>query len=244
MRDSVRWPSPTDPHRRAVGGSRRRVGRRGAVRSRLRASRSVPLTPCQRSARARARRKFKHRSLTTRDPPPTSCPLRARSSTRPQPPARTDPRPHSAAFPPHEHTAPAPRPPSGRTFAPHRHSAASPTSAASPSATGGARHPDGSAPAAVNPSAASNRAIAAGSWIAASTRRGPAHGGQTSTSMPAARRSRSPAANAAGDCGDGYRGVAPAGARGHGRGVPRAGDIRPQPLTSPASPRCPYPQSD
>ncbi|MFN9307625.1 MAG: hypothetical protein ACK6DT_16375, partial [Planctomycetota bacterium] len=49
-----------------------------------------------------ARRKFKHRSRTTRDPPARSCTLRATPSTRPQPPARTDPRPHSAAFPPRE----------------------------------------------------------------------------------------------------------------------------------------------
>ena len=138
-----------------------------------------------------ARRESKHRSRTTRDPPPRPYPLRARSSTRPQPPACTDPRPHCTAFPPREHTAPPPRPASGRNFAPHRHSSASPSSAASPSAAGGARHPDGSAPAAVRPSAASNRAIAAGSWIAASTRRGPAHCGQTSTSMPNTRRSRS-----------------------------------------------------
>jgi hypothetical protein len=97
----------------------------------------------------------------------------------------------SAAFPPREHTGPAPRPPSGRGFAPHRQSAASPSSTASAYAAVGARHPDGSAPAAVRPSAASTRAIAAGSWIAASTRRGPAHSGQTSTSMPNVRRSRS-----------------------------------------------------
>jgi hypothetical protein len=58
---------------------------------------------------SRACRKFKHRSRTTRDPPPQSCPLRAPPSIRPQPPARTDPRPHAAAFPPHEHTAPPPR---------------------------------------------------------------------------------------------------------------------------------------
>ena len=113
-----------------------------------------------------ARRKFKHRSRTTRDPPARFYPLRATPSTRPQPPARTDPRPHATAFPPREHTAAAPRPASGRNFAPHRHSAASPSSAAAPSAAGGARHPDGSAPAAVSPSAASTRAIAAGSWIA------------------------------------------------------------------------------
>ena len=56
-----------------------------------------------------------------------------------------------------EHTAPSPRPPIGRSFAPHRHSAASPSSAASPCAAGGARHSDGSAPAAVRPSAASGR---------------------------------------------------------------------------------------
>ncbi|MFO0450392.1 MAG: hypothetical protein ACK52I_17310, partial [Pseudomonadota bacterium] len=126
-----------------------------------------------------ARRKFKHRSRNTRDPPPPSCPLRATPSIRPQPPARTDPRPHSAAFPPREHTAPAPRPPSDRIFAPHRPSAASPSSAAPPCAAGGARRPDGSDPAAVRPSAPSTSAIAAGSWIAASTRRGPAHCGQT-----------------------------------------------------------------
>ncbi|MFN9974950.1 MAG: hypothetical protein ACK58T_34170, partial [Phycisphaerae bacterium] len=103
----------------------------------------------------------------------------------------THPRPHSAAFPPREDTAPPPRPPSGRNFAPHRHSAALPSSAASPSAAGGARHPDGSDPAAVSPSAASTRAVAAGSRIAASTRRGPAHFGQTSNSLPNARHSRS-----------------------------------------------------
>ncbi|MFN9971753.1 MAG: hypothetical protein ACK58T_17875, partial [Phycisphaerae bacterium] len=61
-----------------------------------------------------ARRKFKHRSRTTRDPPARVYRLRATSSTRPQPPARTDPRPQSAAFPPREHTAPAPRPASDR----------------------------------------------------------------------------------------------------------------------------------
>ncbi|MFO0449265.1 MAG: ParB N-terminal domain-containing protein, partial [Pseudomonadota bacterium] len=54
-----------------------------------------------------ARRKFKQRSRTTRDPPPRFYPLRATPSTRPQPPARTDPRPHATAFPPREHTAPA-----------------------------------------------------------------------------------------------------------------------------------------
>ncbi|MFO0448806.1 MAG: hypothetical protein ACK52I_09110, partial [Pseudomonadota bacterium] len=48
----------------------------------------------------RARRKFKQRSRTTRDPPPRFYPLRATPSTRPQPPARTDPRPHATAFPP------------------------------------------------------------------------------------------------------------------------------------------------
>ncbi|MFO0392568.1 MAG: hypothetical protein ACK548_11975 [Planctomycetota bacterium] len=138
-----------------------------------------------------ARRKFKHRSRTTRDPPARSCTLRATPSTRPQPPARTDPRPHAAAFPPRAHTAAPPRPLSGRNFAPHRHSAGSPSSAASLSTAGGARHPAGSAPAAVRPSAASTRAIAAGSWIAASTRREPAHFVQTSTSMPNTRRSRS-----------------------------------------------------
>jgi hypothetical protein len=53
-----------------------------------------------------------------------------------------------------------------------------------------------------------------------------------------------PTANAAGDCGDGRCGVAPADAHGRGRGVTRAGDIRPQPLTSPASPRCLHPQPD
>ncbi|MBM3961917.1 MAG: sigma-70 family RNA polymerase sigma factor, partial [Planctomycetes bacterium] len=74
-----------------------------------------------------ARRKSKHRSRTTRDPPPRCYPLRATPSTRPQPPARTDPRPHAAAFPPREHTAPPPRPASGRNFAPHRHSAAPPS---------------------------------------------------------------------------------------------------------------------
>jgi len=63
-----------------------------------------------------ARRKFKHRSRTTRDPPPRFYPLRATPSTRPQPPARTDPRPHAAAFPPREHTAPAPRPASYTYF--------------------------------------------------------------------------------------------------------------------------------
>jgi hypothetical protein len=150
---------------------------------------------CRAAARgcpfARARSKFKHRSRTTREPPARDCPLRATPSTRPQPPARTDPRPHATAFPPREHTAPAPRPASSFNFAPHRHSAASPTSAAAPSAAGGARHPAGSDPAAVSPSAASNRTIAAGSWIAASTRRGPAHFGQTSTSMSNTRRSRS-----------------------------------------------------
>ena len=51
-----------------------------------------------------------------------------------------------------------------------------------------------------------------------------------------------PTATAASDCGDGYRGVAPA--DGRGRGVPRAGDVRPPPLASPASPRCPHPQPD
>jgi len=51
-----------------------------------------------------------------------------------------------------------------------------------------------------------------------------------------------PTASAAGDCGDGYRGVAPA--DGRGRGVLLAGDVRPQPLTSPSSPRCPPPQPD
>ena len=51
-----------------------------------------------------------------------------------------------------------------------------------------------------------------------------------------------PKANAAGDCGDGRCGVVPAGA--YGRGAPRAGDVLPQPLTSPASPRCPHPQPD
>ena len=67
-----------------------------------------------------ARRKSKHRSRTTRDPPLRSSPLRATPSTRPQPPARTDPRSHSAAFPPREHTAPPPRPASGRDFAPQQ----------------------------------------------------------------------------------------------------------------------------
>ena len=51
-----------------------------------------------------------------------------------------------------------------------------------------------------------------------------------------------PTASAAGDCGDGYRGVAPA--DGRGRGVVLAGDVRPQLLTSPSSPRCPPPQPD
>jgi hypothetical protein len=155
------------------------------------ASQGLALAPGEGIGVVRACRKFKHRSRTTRDPPPQSCPLRAPPSIRPQPPARTDPRPHAAAFPPREHTAPPPRPASGRDFAPHRHSAALPSSAASPCAAGGARHPDGLAPAAVRPSAASTRAIAARSWIAASTRRGPAHCGQTSTSMPNTRRSRS-----------------------------------------------------
>jgi hypothetical protein len=49
-----------------------------------------------------------------------------------------------------------------------------------------------------------------------------------------------PTASAAGDCGFGHRGVAPAEV--HGPGVPLAGGIRPQSQTSPASPRCPHPQ--
>jgi hypothetical protein len=49
-----------------------------------------------------------------------------------------------------------------------------------------------------------------------------------------------PTASAAGDCGFGHRGVAPAGV--HGRRVPLAGDIRPRSQTSPASPRFRHPQ--
>lgn len=49
-----------------------------------------------------------------------------------------------------------------------------------------------------------------------------------------------PTAGAAGDCGCGHRGVAPADAQ--GRGVPLAGDDSPQPLKSSASPRCAPPQ--
>ena len=91
------------------------------------ASQGLALAPGEGIGVVRACRKFKHRSRTTRDPPPQSCPLRAPPSIRPQPPARTDPRPHAAAFPPHEHTAPAPRPASDRNFAPHRHSSAAAT---------------------------------------------------------------------------------------------------------------------
>ena len=84
----------------------------------------------------------RHWSRTTRGAQPPARPLRATPSTRPQPPARTDPRSHSAAFPPREHSTTPQRPPSGRNFAPHRHSAALPSSTLSnPSAAGGARHP-------------------------------------------------------------------------------------------------------
>jgi hypothetical protein len=78
----------------------------------------------------------------------------------------------------------------------------------------------------------------------------PAHAAGPRTSGRPAHRCQTraaagpPTATAAGDCGDGHRGVAPADARGRGRGVLLAGDVRPQPLTSPASPRCPHPQPD
>lgn len=87
-----------------------------------------------------------------------------------------------------EYTGPTAAAPSGR----RTDSAVTPASRTlppgpPPSRPGGARHAAGPGSAPDNPSDPSTRAIAAGPWIAANTRRGPAHCGQISTETPNTR---------------------------------------------------------
>ena len=131
--------------------------------------------------RALTRRNLKHRSQIPRDPPPQSCSLRAHPSPAPfrrVPAARAHRSPAATAQRPRLRPTPSLRSvalvgsvparsrrcPAPRRIGPRRGQPHRP------------EHP---------------RAIVAGSWSAASTRRGPAHCGQTNTSMPNTRRSRS-----------------------------------------------------
>jgi hypothetical protein len=215
-----------------------------------------------------ARRKSKHRSRTTRDPPPRSCP-----------PARDPVRPAATA---RAHRSPVPfrRVPAARA---HRSPAATaqrsqirPTPSLRSVALVGVVEPCRSrrrpAPRRIVPRrgqperpehprdrrrivdrrqhAPRARALRAdqhvdaerAQHVAESSADQASAGGRWMTVLATRAGAGPPTASAAGDCGFGHRGVAPAGV--HRLGVSLAGDIRPQSQTSPASPRCPHPQPD
>ena len=116
------------------------------------------------------------------------------------PPACAHPRPggRGSPFRPHfprvramrTHRSPAATRPRSR-HQPHHHSATPAPTSPNPPPAGGARQAACSGTAKDRPIAPSTRAMDAGSWIAASTRRIPEHLGQTNTSIPSARCSNS-----------------------------------------------------